>query len=75
MVSSFIYYEVGGGGGLVKEVEGGIVILARYNFLFIGEHKNLVQDPANNMYIVCGLSWRIEWKFLGYDLLDKSCHV
>ena len=28
---------------------GCIVILARYEFHFIGEHENLVQDPSNNI--------------------------
>ena len=39
------------GGGGVKKVEGGIVILARCKFHFIREHENMVQDPCNNISV------------------------
>ena len=40
------------GGDGVKGSQGGIVILARCEFYFIKEHKNMMQHPSNNTFIV-----------------------
>ena len=55
----------------VKELEGGIIILASCEYPFIRLHENLVRHLSNNKYIYLCLGLCIAAKF-GGNANDKS---